>query len=309
MHPHGRAETASRDLFKQIVAVATAAEGSGFDSFWVGDHFYAQQTNDWTQPRLEAYGLLSAIGARTQRLKLGTHVTAVTHRNPALLAKIVTTLDIISQGRAILGLGAAWHVEEHESYGFSFPGVSERLDRLSEAVQICRLMFDDGEASFAGKYYSIAHAFNYPRPVQERIPILIGGSGERRTLRLVAQYGDACNLAGTAETLRHKLGVLERHANETGRDSTKIVKTTTKMVVIDDTSAGARRAAEVARMNIGLSEEDFAGFALVGNAGEVREQAESILAVGMDGVVCTVPDPFDTESVTAVGNTLSGLGG
>ena len=154
------------------------------------------------EPILEAYTLLGALAARTERVQLGTLVTGVTYRNPALLAKMVTTLDIISKGRAILGIGAAWYEPEHDGFGFDFPRAGERLDRLEEAVQICRALFRDDRPTFEGRYYSITDARNVPRPIRRGgPPIMIGGSGERRTLRLVAQYGDMCNVTGGPATV------------------------------------------------------------------------------------------------------------
>ena len=161
----------------------------------------------------------SPPAARTSKLSLGTLVTGVTYRNPALLAKQVTTLDVISAGRAILGIGAAWNDEEHAGYGFEFPPISERFDRLEEALEICRAMFTQPRPSFTGSHYRIDQALNVPRPIRpDGIPILVGGSGERRTLPLVARYADACNLFGDVATIRHKLDVLERHCEAIGRD-------------------------------------------------------------------------------------------
>src|SRR6266545_6582331 len=143
----------------------------------------------------------------------------VTYRNPALLAKIVTTLDVISGGRAILGIGAAWNEKEAIEYGYAWPSTRERMDRLEDAILICRTMFTQEEATFKGRHHHIRSALNFPSPVKPRGPkIMVGGSGERRTLRLVAQYADACNLFGDVDTVRHKLAVLERHCRDVGRD-------------------------------------------------------------------------------------------
>src|ERR1019366_4352042 len=179
-------------LFEAVVQLAVTAEDSGFESLWVMDHFYQLPAlGGPTQPMLESYTLLGGLAARTSRIRLGTMVTGVTYRNPALLAKIVTTLDVISAGRAMLGIGAAWYDVEHEGLGVEFPPVKERMERLGEAVQLCRAMVRDEVATFAGKYYWGHEARNLPRPVQPGgPPILIGGGGEKRTLRLVARYAD-----------------------------------------------------------------------------------------------------------------------
>src|SRR5438445_5174452 len=207
-------------LFEQIVTLATAAERGGFDSVYVMDHLYQiRGVGPHTDPRPEGYTLLGGLAARTTRVRLGTLVTGVTYRNPALLAKVVTTLDIVSSGRAILGIGAAWNEDEHRGYGYEFPPVGERLSRLEEALQICRAMFREESPSFDGRYYRIRGATNVPRPVQRGgPPILVGGGGERRTLRLVARYADACNISGDAQAIRHKVAVLERHCAELERD-------------------------------------------------------------------------------------------
>src|SRR5271166_4865708 len=209
-------------LFDGVVAMATAAEEAGFDSVWVMDHFYQlPPLGGPSQPMLDSYTLLGALAARTSRVRLGTMVTGVTYRNPAHLAKIVTTLDVISAGRAILGIGAAWYDVEHEGLGFDFPPAGQRLDRLEEALQICRAMFSQDGPSFEGRHYRVREARNVPPPVQEGgPPILVGGGGEKRTLNLVARYADMCNLFGDAATIAHKVDVLRGHCEAVRRDPT-----------------------------------------------------------------------------------------
>src|SRR5258705_533558 len=164
---------ADADLFETIAGIATTAEAHGFDSLWVMDHLYQiEMVGPKDDPMLEAYTLLSALAARTRRVGLGTMVTGVTYRNPALLAKIVTTLDVISSGRAIMGIGAAWNDDEHAGYGYDFPSAGERLDRLEEALQIIRAMFTEQAPTFAGRHYRIADVLNNPKPIPGRIPIL-----------------------------------------------------------------------------------------------------------------------------------------
>ncbi len=177
---------------------------------------------------LEAYSTLAALATRTSRVRLSTLVTGVTYRNPALLAKTVTTLDVISRGRAMLGIGAAWNQSEHDGYGFDFPPIRERMERLDEALTICRLVFTEERPSFEGKHYRIHSALNSPRPVQPGGPrILVGGGGERRTLRLVAQYADACNIFEMGlDGVRHKLDVLREHCERLDRPYGDIEKTT-----------------------------------------------------------------------------------
>src|SRR5215475_6503204 len=188
-------------LFDHVAGLTQAAESAGFDLVTVMDHFYQiRAVGPETEPMLEAYTALGGLAARTTRILLGTLVTGVTYRNPALLAKMVTTLDIVSGGRAVLGIGAAWYEEEHDGLGFEFPSAGERLDRLEEALQICRAMFTEEAPSFTGKHYRIEKVLNVPRPIQENGPrIMVGGSGEKRTLRLVARYADMCNINGCLE--------------------------------------------------------------------------------------------------------------
>src|SRR5947208_359160 len=182
-------------LFDRVVENAKAAERAGFDLVTVMDHLYQiRGIGPETEPMMEAYTTLSALATQTSRVKLGTLVTGVTYRNPALLAKMVTTLDVISKGRAILGIGAAWNEDEHRGYGFEFPPIARRMDRLDEALTIARLMFTEDRPSFEGKYYRIDRAVDVPRPIQPGGPkILVGGGGERRTLRLLVQQQRAAD--------------------------------------------------------------------------------------------------------------------
>jgi F420-dependent oxidoreductase-like protein len=229
----------SERLFRHVVDVVRAAEASGFDSIWLPDHVVQGPAGDLhandggpidldfgpngpREPILDAPTTLAALAAVTTRIRLGQLVSPVTMRNPALLAKMITTLDVISGGRAHLGIGGAWDVDEHRRYGFEFPPAKERLDRLEDAVQICRAMFDHEAATFSGTHHSIDEAINVPRPVNPHIPILIGGTGEKRTLRIAAQYADACNPNGDVAEMRHKIEVMERHCEDVGRDPAEV---------------------------------------------------------------------------------------
>ncbi len=301
------AGVADRDLFERVGDIAGAAEESGFDSVWVMDHFYQiANVGPRTDPMLEAYTLLGGIAARTRKVSLGTMVTGVTYRNPALLAKQVTTLDMVSGGRAILGIGAAWNEDEHAGYGFEYPPVRERLDRLEEALQICRAMFVEQAPSFSGRHYTIREALNVPRPLRpEGIPILVGGSGERRTLALVAKYADACNLFGDLPTIRHKLEVLDRHCAAVGRDPATITKTRLGGLVIADTVERAeQRGREMARAR-GMDDERYRGYVVAGDPDAVCEQVGAYLDAGLDGLVFNMHDAQDLEPVRLAGETLT----
>jgi len=215
-------------LFDRVAKSAQAAEKAGFGLVTVMDHFYQiGGIGPETDPMMEAYTTLSALATQTSRVQLGTLVTGVTYRNPALLAKQVTTLDVISKGRAILGIGAAWNESEHIGYGIEFPPIGQRMDRLDEALTIAKLMFTQDRPSFEGKYYKIDRALNVPRPVQPGGPkILIGGTGERRTLRLLAQHGDIGHwFAASLDELKRKKQIFEEHCEAVKRDPSEVLLT------------------------------------------------------------------------------------
>jgi F420-dependent oxidoreductase-like protein len=215
-------------LFDRIAASVKAAEKAGFDMVTVMDHFYQiRGVGPETDPMLEAYATLAALATQTSRVKLGTLVTGVTYRNPALLAKTVTTLDVISKGRAIMGIGAAWNESEHAGYGFEFPPIKERMDRLDEALTIIKKLFTEERSTFDGKYYRIKDALNVPRPIQQGGPkILIGGGGEKKTLKLLARHGDIGHwFGGNLEDLKRKKQIFEQHCEAEGRDPSTVLLT------------------------------------------------------------------------------------
>lgn len=225
----------SAELFDRVVEQAQAAESSGFSLVTVMDHLYQiAGVGKEDEPMLEAYSALNALARETKRVRLGTLVTGVTYRNPALLAKMVTTLDITSGGRAILGLGAAWNESEHEGYGFDFPRVGERMDRLDEALTIAKAMFTEDRPSFEGRFSRISEAYNIPKPVQPGgPPILIGGGGEQRTLRIAAKHADMTHWFPLGmEMLKHKSEVLEGYCAEIGRDPSSIERTMNAPVIV-----------------------------------------------------------------------------
>jgi F420-dependent oxidoreductase-like protein len=299
---------AGADLFEHLVAIARAAEDGGFDSLWVMDHLHQiRMVGRRDEPMLEAYTTLTGIGARTRRIRLGAMVTGVTYRNPALLAKIVTTMDVVTSGRAILGIGAAWNEDEHNAYGFSFPPVRERMARLGEALEIVKAMFTQEAPSFEGRYYRIDGVLNFPRPVTPGgPPILVGGGGEQRTLRLVARYGDACNLFGDPPTVRHKLDVLARHCAEAGRDPAEITKTRLGTLVLRPTREEADRIAAGMRAAWGVDERQFRAVVVAGGPDEVAEQVQPYLQAGLDGVVFNLKD-VTPETVALAGTVLGSL--
>jgi F420-dependent oxidoreductase-like protein len=290
-------------LFDEVVDLATTAEDAGYDSVWVMDHFFQlPPLGGPTQPMLEAYTLLGGLAARTSRVKLGALVTGVTYRNPAHLAKIVTTLDIISGGRAILGIGAAWYDVEHDGLGFTFPEAPERLSRLEEALQICRAMFTETSPTFDGDYYRIHEAWNVPPPLQTGGPtILIGGGGEKRTLKLVAKYGDYCNFFGDAATVAHKVKVLRAHCEAVGRDPSEVTVSRLSTLVLtendEETASTMAFLKEVAG--------DDASAYNVGTEDELVAQVEELAAAGVQYFIFNMPTST-AASVRRLGEVLIG---
>jgi F420-dependent oxidoreductase-like protein len=296
-------------LFGSIADQAIAAEESGFDSVWVMDHFYQlPMLGPSSNYMLEAYTLLGALAARTSRVSLGTLVTGVTYRWPAVLAKEVTTLDVVSRGRAVLGIGAGWNEEEHNAYGIPFLPAAERLERLEEALQVCRAMFSQERATVSGRHYRVTDAMNNPKPIRPGgIPILVGGGGEKRTLRLVARYADACNLFGPPETVRHKLDVLAAHCEAEGRDPVEITKTRLGSLAVADTAEDARRAvAEDARRR-GRDPEKVSGGYILGSPEDVVDQVGALLETGLDGLIFNMPHTHDPDDVRRAGQILRPL--
>jgi F420-dependent oxidoreductase-like protein len=206
-----------------LAEVARSAEEAGFTSLWVMDHFLQipQVGREW-EDMLDSYTTLGYLAGVTERIRLGTLVTGITYRNLGHLAKLVATLDVLSGGRAQCGVGAAWFEREHDLYGWEFPPLAERFARLEDALELLPLMWGPGSPRFEGRTVTVEAATCYPRPLQEHVPILIGGSGERRTLRLVARHADACNLFGDPDRVRHKLAVLREHCEAEGRDPAAI---------------------------------------------------------------------------------------
>ncbi len=206
-----------------LAAIARRAESAGFESLWVMDHFrQIPQVGPAWHDMLEAYTTLAWLAGVTDTIRLGTLVTGVTYRNVGHLAKTIATLDVLSQGRAICGIGAGWFKQEHEGYGYNYPSDRERLDLLEDALQVLPLLWGPGVKAFEGQVITVPETMCYPRPIQEDIPILVGGSGEKRTLKLVAQYADACNLMGDPVMIQHKLGVLDHHCETVNRDRAEI---------------------------------------------------------------------------------------
>src|SRR3954447_22073784 len=300
-------DTPPEAFFDKLVDIATTAERSGFSSISMMDHLHqippVGPPENWM---MEGNAILAALAARTSKINLGLLVGGVTYRNPALVAKLTTTIDIISGGRAVLGIGAAWFEAEHKAYGFDFPPLKERFERLEDALNITRMMFTQDVATYAGKHYRVDGAFNTPKPIRGDIPILIGGSGERKTLRFVAKYADGSNLFGDVERVKHLLDVLEGHCEDVGRDPAEITKTRMGTVYIAPTHEAA--VAKLEATTSRAADPDRArATAFVGDSGEVAEQVQAYLDAGLDGITFSMPDVHDTEMVKLAGETLGAV--
>src|SRR5919198_5766676 len=263
-------QTSPSQIIDSLKELITKAENSGFDSFWVMDHFHQiPVVGKQDEPMLEGWTTISVLAGITSKIKLGTLVTGNIYRHPSVLAKVGATLDVLSKGRLFMGIGAGWNEEESLAYGIPFPTVKERFLKLEESIQIIRKMWtEEPSASFSGKYYQIKNAYCNPKPIQKPSPpIMVGGSGERQTLRIVAKYADACNLYGSIETLKRKLTILKEHCTSVGRDYGSILKTKLGMVVIEnDREMAKERIQQVSR---GMPEEQINEFAIYGTPEDV----------------------------------------
>jgi F420-dependent oxidoreductase-like protein len=299
-------DTSPEQLFERLVEIALTAERSGFSSITVMDHLHQiQSVGPRTNWMLEGNTILAALAARTSRVSLGLLVGGVSYRNPALLAKLTTTLDIISGGRAVLGLGAAWNEEEHAAYGIRFPPLRERFERLEDALRIARAMFTSPESSVAGRHHSTAGAINNPQPLRGDIPIVVGGSGERKTLRLVARYADGCNVFGDLERVRHLMEVLDGHCEAEGRDPAAITRTRMAVAFLGRTHEEALAKRDAARGAGLMTEEREPHVALIGDPDTIAGQASALMDAGLEGLTVSVPDVHDLELLALLGETLA----
>ncbi len=288
----------------QLGAIARRAEAAGFRDLWVMDHFRQIPSvgRPW-EDMPESYTTLAYLAGITGTIRLGALVAGVTYRNPAHLGKIVATLDFLSGGRANCGIGAAWDEAEHRGYGWEFPATSHRYDLLEDTLQLLPLLWGTGSPSFEGAVITAEELVCYPRPIQDHIPIMIGGSGERRTLRLVAEYADACNVFGDPDRVRHKVGVLEAHCEAVERDPTEIEVThLTNALVAPDRSSLRKRVEEMRGRNASAE-----GYARRNNAGTVEDQLELFAAYGAAGAshsIVALPDVHLEGSIEAFAGVI-----
>ncbi len=278
------------EKYQTMSRCALEAERAGFDGVFLYDHFHTVP-----EPRLEAvfecWTSMAALARDTRTIRLGQMVTCNSYRPPSLLAKMASGIDVMSGGRLILGIGAGWYEHEYRAYGYEYPDTPDRLRMLRESLQVIKAMWTHDEATFEGRFYQVRGAINEPKPVQRpHPPIWIGGAGERVTLKLVAQYGDACNFNADVATVRHKLEVLREHCETVGRDYDSILKTIEFYSILGDRREVGRVVAGVARRT--GREESFVRewHPLHGDADHVAELIHQYAEVGIDYVVLNLPN-------------------
>jgi F420-dependent oxidoreductase-like protein len=307
-------DTGPGDLFAPIARQAKEAEASGFDTVMVMDHFYQLPgLGDPDDYMLECYTLLAALARETVSVRLGSLVTGNTYRNPAVLGKIITALDIVSEGRALLGIGAGWYENEHDSFGIEYGTFTDRFEKLEEALRVILPMLRGKRPSLDGKHYQFRDVINEPQPVRP-IPVMIGGSGEKKTLRMVAQYADESNLIAEAKDIPRKLEALDGHCERLGRDRSEITVSWLKSACIAPSmeEAEAELTDYLATRGIDLSGADeetrqraFRRFHL-GDPETVAERFAEDLALGVDGFTINMPaNGHIPERVSLLGETLS----
>jgi F420-dependent oxidoreductase-like protein len=298
-------EQDASQIVDSLKDLATKAEKLGFDSFWVMDHFHQIPIiGKPEEAMLESWTTLSVLAAVTTKIKLGTLVTGVVYRYPSVLAKLAATLDVLSKGRLFMGVGAAWNQEESFAYGIHFPSAKERLLRLEEAIQLIRKMWtEEPTATFNGRYYQINNAYCNPKPVQKPSPpIMVGGSGERRTLKIVAKNADACNLFGSIETVKRKLNILKEHCKIVGRDYDSILKTKLGMVIIDSDKETANK--RIQQLFKAMPEEQIREFVIYGTAEEILRQMQLLEELGINYFIVDLDPSKEREQLEIFGHSI-----
>lgn len=290
--------TGVENLFPTVIAQAREAEAAGYDSLFVMDHFYQlPMIGTPDQPMLEAYTALGALATATERLQLGTLVTGNTYRNPALLAKVITTLDVVSAGRAVLGIGAGWYELEHRQLGFEFGTFTDRFNRLEEALQILQPMIKGERPTFSGDWYRTESAMAEPR-YRDRVPVLIGGSGEKKTFRLAAQYADHLNIIAAFDELPRKIDAVRARCAEVGRDPATL-ETSLMLTVLLDENLKADQPLESRRARVAA-----------GGPQEIAEQVKTkVLDAGVGGAIINLPNGHVPGMITTVAEVLRPLFG
>jgi F420-dependent oxidoreductase-like protein len=281
------------EKFETMSRCAKEAEQAGFDAIWLYDHFHTVPTAQ-LETTFECWTSMAALARDTSTIKLGQMVTCNSYRPPSLLAKMASGVDVMSRGRLILGIGAGWYEHEYQAYGYEYPETPERLRMLREALQVIKAMWTQDRAEFEGKYYRVRGAINEPKPVQKpHPPIWIGGAGEKVTLKLVAQYGDACNFNADVATVRHKLNVLREHCETVGRDYDSVLKTIEFYTIHGDRREIDRVVADTARRT-GADEAYIRSWhPLSGDAERIAEIIGEYAEAGIQYFIVNVPNAFE----------------
>jgi F420-dependent oxidoreductase-like protein len=284
------------EAYETMTSVAQTAEECGYNSIWLADHFHTTIPGPSQEMLFESWTSTAALARDTKWVRIGQLVTGNSYRNPALLAKMASTVDVLSHGRLTLGIGAGWYEHEYRAYGYAYPPTSERARQLREAVQILLAMWTQEEATFEGKYYQIRGAINQPKGVQQpHIPLLIAGGGEQVTLKLVAQYADACNVLDDVKTLERKFTVLKQHCEAVGRNYEDIHRTTMITCVIGDTDEQAQ--ALFAKKRQVLPPGDYLSYALIGSPETIRQRIASYEAAGIQEMMIIFPDATHLDTI------------
>ena len=283
------------EAYEAMTRVAQEAEAEGFHSIWLYDHFHTVPVPT-QEVTFECWTSTAALARDTKRVRIGQMVTCNSYRNPALLAKIASTVDVLSHGRLDFGIGAGWYDHEYAAYGYPYPSDGERLRQLREAVQIILAMWTDEEATFQGNYFQVNGAINQPKGVQKpHIPLLIGGGGEKVTLKLVAQYANACNIGGDISTIKHKFAVLRQHCEDLGRDYESIRRTT----LIDDCAIAETEEAAIAKLTA-EQRDDLANLretALIGTPEMIRQRLAEYEEAGVQELIVRFVDATQLDSL------------
>src|SRR5260370_24749711 len=282
------------EAYETMTRVAQEADALGYHSIWLYDHFHTVPTPT-QEVTFECWTSIAALARDTRRVRLGQMVTCNSYRNPALLAKMASTVDALSHGRLDFGIGAGWYEEEYVAYGYPFAGTHERLERLREAVEIILAMWTQEEANFEGTYYQARGAINQPKGVQQpHIPLLIGGGGEKVTLKLVAQYADACNVGDDPASIKQKLAVLKQHCETVGRDYESIHRTSSTLCLLADSDEQAL-ALLPAELKAKLG--DAVKTALIANPGTLRQRLAAYEAAGVQELLLRFVDGTNLEAL------------
>jgi F420-dependent oxidoreductase-like protein len=276
------------EQYETMTNVGKAAEAAGYDSLWVYDHFHTVP-NAEIETTFEAFTITAGLARDTSKIKLGQMVTCNGYRNPALLAKMASTIDVMSHGRAICGLGAGWYEHEWRAYGYGFPDTPERMKQFREAVEIVVRMWTEEKASFKGNYYTIDGAINEPKGVQKpRLPLWLGGGGEKVTLKLVAKWADGCNFGGgKINEIRQKLAILREHCDAVGRDFNTITRSTNMNTVIIDEGDDPVKATE--KIRGGISYEQYITGAWVMTTAQLTDHIHQLVELGINYVIGYFP--------------------